>query len=520
MDNRYGRPIFSLVDTHPVVRFADLPSDFLSTEFGRALRPTIDRMYTGLAADSVPSSSQSASLLQSVAEAATASPPVPRSDSPSSGLSSVVSPIHVSTNLASFQSVLASHRAVVAFFTSSTCGPCRFIEPTFEEIAEQKSKGVRPGLVAFVKVDIQVGAGHQLASLYSVRVTPTFVMFLNQQKVWLRASFRFIGLTYTQRHEIGGVNIPELRAQVDMLLFEAFPRKPIDRFIPIRHLILFPNQAHVHSSLSLPHLAAVSTDPIIFKMVTSLDAVATKLSDFIDSSELPMEEKARVKHTIESEALPFLRLQILPSGKSAMKPLPSLTPMLTRWTDASKTLVSALPTEQLFPLVDLWRIGFLSMAVGTWVSEEHARSLGVASSVISEFLKRAELKPLPRSFILTLLKCLSNAFGSSALSRRLLAPGLLREKLTDLAVSGLLEADGQVRAAAASLVFNIASCAQAQRVDAEKRDSVPQIYTGPDVEWEIEVVSAVIEGIRREESEDIREFSASLKSSQLKAPSP
>ena len=119
------------------------------------------------------------------------SPSVPHLNPPSSGLSSVVSPIHVSTNLASFQSILESHRTVVAFFTSATCGPCHFIEPTFEEIAEQKTGGVVPGLIAFVKVDIQVGAGHQLAARYSVRATPTFIMFMDQRKVCFKTPLPF-----------------------------------------------------------------------------------------------------------------------------------------------------------------------------------------------------------------------------------------------------------------------------------------------------------------------------------------
>lgn len=178
--------MFFVIPAHPRCD-VDLPSDFLSTDFGRALRPTIDHMYDRPTAVSAPSPSSSTpqvatSLLRSVTEGAAASS---RPDYPTSGLSSVVSPIHVSTNLASFQSILESHRAVVAFFTSATCGPCRFIEPTFEEIAEQKTGGVGPGLVAFVKVDIQVGAGHQLASRYSVRATPTFIMFMDQKKVRL-----------------------------------------------------------------------------------------------------------------------------------------------------------------------------------------------------------------------------------------------------------------------------------------------------------------------------------------------
>ena len=221
--------ISSVVPAHSVI--SDLPSDFLSTDFGRALRPTIDRMYSGPTSGPAPSPTTSTSqvatsLLRSVAQSAAASPSPLHSEYPSPGLSSVVSPIHVSTNLASFQSILESHRAVVAFFTSATCGPCRFIEPTFEEVAEQKTRGVGPGLVAFVKVDIQVGAGHQLASRYSVRATPTFIMFMNQQKVYFQAFLLLINSTYGQKHEMRGVNAPELRTQVDILLFEAFPREP------------------------------------------------------------------------------------------------------------------------------------------------------------------------------------------------------------------------------------------------------------------------------------------------------
>ena len=224
-----------------------------------------------------------------------------------------------------------------------------------------------------------------------------------------------------------------------------------------------------------------------------------------------MEEKARIKDTIGSVTLPFLKLQIIPSGKSAVKPLSSLAPMLTEWANASTTLASALPIEQLFPMVDLWRLGFLSTTLGTWVSEELVRTPGATSNIIYEFLNKAESKPLPRPFVLTLLKCFSNAFGTPALSQRLLAPGPLREKLTDLAISQLLEEDSLVRTTAASLVFNIASSVQAQRVDIGKGGFFPQTPMGVDIEWEIEVVSAVIEGIRREEGEEIREFYVSSK---------
>ena len=250
----------------------------------------------------------------------------------------------------------------------------------------------------------------------------------------------------------------------------------------------------------------------MFKTIGSLDGVAAKLSHFIDASALLAEEKARMKDTVESAILPFLKLQTQPSGKSTVKPLSSLAPMLVQWTEASKTLISTLPTEQLFPVVDLWRIGLLSPTVGVWVSGEHASTPDITSSIIHEFLNKAELKPLPRSFILTLLKCFSNAFSTFPLSRRLLAPGPLRERLTDLAISQLLEGESHIRAIAASLVFNIASCIQTQREETEKNRFIPQSHDGFDAEWEIEVVSAIVEGIRCEENEEIRKFSASSKS--------
>ena len=308
-----------------------------------------------------------------------------------------------------------------------------------------------------------------------------------------------------------GINVHELRAQIDMVLFEAFPRE-LCLILQVHHLIILFYSAHAHSSLSLPNLETVSMEPIIFRTISSLDAVAAKLSHFIDSSELSAEEKTRTKETIESATLPFLKLQVLPSGKSAVKSLSSLAPMLTKWTDTSKMLISALPSEQLFPVVDLWRIGFLSTTVGTWVSGEHTVTPDITTSIIDELLRKAEQKPLPRSFTITLLKCFSNAFGVLPLSRRLLVPGPLREKLTDLAISQLLEEEDQIRAAAASLVFNIASCVQKMRAEDE---TIPQFHVGFDVEWEIEVVSAVIEGIRREGSEEIRKFSAGSKSSSV-----
>jgi thiol-disulfide isomerase/thioredoxin len=173
----------------------DLPSDFLSTPFGAALRPTIDAMFrpqgAGQAPDSraiqqatqaSPNPALAASLLQSVASAATqpsgAVPP------PATAASTVSAPMQICTNDASFASLLSRHRVVIGFFTSATCPPCRMIEPVFERIAEEKTQGrMGSSLPAFVKVSIDTPSTRPLANKYNVRATPTFIFFLDGKQV-------------------------------------------------------------------------------------------------------------------------------------------------------------------------------------------------------------------------------------------------------------------------------------------------------------------------------------------------
>ena len=129
-----------------------------------------------------PNPAPTSSLLQSVADRATA--PVAQDSGYSTPSSSAVAgPIHVSTNLASFRSLLESHRAVVAMFTSATCGPCRMIEPVFEDIAHAKTRGRAAGNVAFAKVDLAVGMSGAIARQYNVAATPTFCFFLDGKRV-------------------------------------------------------------------------------------------------------------------------------------------------------------------------------------------------------------------------------------------------------------------------------------------------------------------------------------------------
>jgi thiol-disulfide isomerase/thioredoxin len=199
----------------------DLPSDFLSTPLGAALRPGIDSMFgrpTTAAPQPTPNApltTGASSLLQDVSDRALGAPVLDSGySSPSPSTSARAPPalgplddsaIHATTNPASFRALLGSHRAVVAMFTSATCAPCRMIEPVFEELAREKKGrgGGATGQVAFAKVDLSVGLGSMVAREYNVTATPTFGFFLDGKKVRAVSSPPFsLPLSRVSRHPL------------------------------------------------------------------------------------------------------------------------------------------------------------------------------------------------------------------------------------------------------------------------------------------------------------------------------
>ena len=164
----------------------DLPTDFLSTPFGASLRPTIDAMYNP-SRGALPTP-PSASILESVSSRAQANnvATYDPGNAQAHATDSLSGAVHVITNESSFRSFLNTHKAAVAFFTSSTCGPCRMIEPVFRELAQ--SKGIKSQVSArngagFARIDIGVGLGRSLAAKWRVTATPTFMFFCEGTKV-------------------------------------------------------------------------------------------------------------------------------------------------------------------------------------------------------------------------------------------------------------------------------------------------------------------------------------------------
>lgn len=79
----------------------------------------------------------------------------------------------------------------------------------------------------------------------------------------------------------------------------------------------------------------------------------------------------------------------------------------------------------------------------------------------------------------------------------------------ELLVPSLLHENASVRQAAASLAFNISSFLQKPLMDALQKGNsgqLPENVEHADGDWEVELASALVESLGREESEDVGEF--------------
>lgn len=439
-----------LTGQHIPTWIRDLPADFLSTPFGASLRPMIDNMFRrptpgatpppGTPARTAPTPAISDLLLQAVAQRATqSSAPTALSSAPAS---TIAAPIHISTNPASLDSLIKSHKAAVVFFTSSSCGPCRMIEPTFEDIARERAG---PDVV-FAKVSMDMPGGVEVAGRWSVSVTPTFIMCMDGEK----------------NDELKGADRAELKTRVGLLLYQAFP-------------------PHPHLSRTLPALKGLSTQPTVYEQVPDIAKLLSKLRETTNSLGVldrsssidAMADAARSKDNgVINEQIAAGFAQV---------------------TDA---FIRVAQPQDLFPLFDLWRLALLNndfatkCAVGNYgltsligKASEHAQRLGVAT---------------PKALALTALRLQSNVAAKPALLRRVMHERQHRSDFTQVAVSGLLHADTGVRTAASTLVFNLGTHLQRSRRQNPTRPDPVE-----DADWEVEVLTAVLETLSKESDSGI-----------------
>lgn len=253
--------------------------------------------------------------------------------------------------------------------------------------------------------------------------------------------------------------------------------------------------AHPHSSIAIPALEKISTNPILFTQVPNLDVVVNKLVSFIDGASIP--NSAGIKQTLSTEFLGYLKGKF---SANVQGPQKGATPsIITKWANITVTLTTNLPPAQLFPVVDMWRLAVLDEAFSSWCATPNAIDpIQVLLVKALSTLNDPGSQATGRNYILTALRLLSNAFSNPALAYNILSPSGKRPGATTLLVSALLHQDAAVRTAAASLAFNISAIVQKTRVNQMRTMNGSVEGLGEDGEWEVEVVSAILESIGNE----------------------
>ena len=179
-----------------------------------------------------------------------------------------------------------------------------------------------------------------------------------------------------------------------------------------------------------------------------------KLAGFVDGATAwtGAVTQAQAKATLSKRVLPFLRGARVGGFEE--------------WGVLTTALGANLGPGELFPLVDMWRLALLDGEFGAW-----AATSGAVFGLVQTG---------PRSYVLTVLRMLANAFLNRDLA------GAVVVRVRGVLVDALLHADAGVRTAAASVGFNVGAYVQrAGRLGEED---------------EVELIVAVLGAIERETS--------------------
>ncbi|RKP26690.1 PPPDE putative peptidase domain-containing protein [Syncephalis pseudoplumigaleata] len=423
-----------LVDKSIPEYITDLPADFLRTPFGQQMRPLIESFFG-------PSQLRPAAI------------PAAQPTAPSSVKEAALVPkrlLYEARNLATLNNLLSSNRAVVVYFTSQGCPPCRVIAPEFQRLITDPEDF--DGTVArkpIIGVTVDTGAAYDIAMHYQIRGTPTFMFFLDGKK----------------DHEFSGANLPELKSSISLLRFTAYP-------------------PHPHEKLDLPALKRFSAAPILFATPPKTAAAFGKLREFITAYEaLGGRTLLGESHRQHFESLE----QCLPTDKAF--PLLDLVRVILLSRAGRAHYASSkggFLTNAL--LQNIARIQLLTGAI-------HCCRFNAACHLFVE--------PATSDWTLSTAKYSLPPVGYDTKST--VSP---HEVITGLLVQSLLAEDASTRRAAASLAFNVATRVCELRAGTEHSEGgvisdAAETNIQNDDAWLIECASAVVEALRNEGDEEI-----------------
>ncbi|GAN08824.1 thioredoxin family protein [Mucor ambiguus] len=419
---------------------SDLPAEFLNTPFGQSILPMIEGMFgqsklssssQNTAAPQQPSA-QAASMLQGISSAATSAAPT------------TVNPVQIVNTAAAVDGFISTYKAVIVFFTSASCPPCRMIKPDFENLIREKNGDSDQIRILGLIMDTSMAPD---AAKYGIRATPTFQLFLNGQKY----------------SEFKGANYAELKSQVDILLFEAFPPHP-HRKILLRAVVDQPNV------------------PILYSTPGKWDMIYTKLNSFLETQGVVLDADQK---------------NVLDQSKAFLEKK-NTSFNVGQWKLLIDLLLQKLTVDQLFPLFDIYRSLLLSKTVSDFYVND--------PSQVASILEIASKDKAPaKATWLMILRIACNLFSNTALSTTQFTsslPASHRSQLTQLLVTSLLASDAQVRQAAASLAYNCSTCIAVERLEKEK-GTFSGMAEQEDDDWEVELSSAVMDALVKETDEEI-----------------
>lgn len=298
-------------------------------------------------------------------------------------------------------------------------------------------------------------------------------------------------------------------------------------YVPLAFLQSDVAVAHPHTSKSLPAIRAISLDPILYTQVPNLQAVLTKAQSFVQSStKMSDADKSISKHVLSDTIVPLLTTKFDKNNKNTFvnqSTVETIKDACAKWTETTVLVSKHLPETELFPFVDLWRLALVDNVVSSWCA---AQSVTHSTNPVLALLEKpsvmlaassGSVSSLPKSYLLTFLRMLSNVFANIALARTVLDPVIRqpatssnRQSLTAFLVPCLLHGDVGVRTGAASVAFNITAHYQKQRVEDQRARRPGQgestgddSGSGVDADWEVELVSAVLEALSNESSEEV-----------------
>ncbi|XXH00771.1 hypothetical protein Hte_007122 [Hypoxylon texense] len=283
--------------------------------------------------------------------------------------------------------------------------------------------------VAFVKVD--TSQAFDVGQRYSISATPTFITFIHgrQAEQWM------------------GADAPRLRGTAGLLAQMAVP-------------------GHPHRLLKLPHFQNTQPNPVLYTRVPPLPKLLAKIGSKADDSSVQ-----GVKHFIET--------------RSAEGPAQAPLPDLPGFSAFLRSAVTDIPKDALFTVVDLFRCALVDPRLSGYFAEEHDHKTVI--TLLDAVNNESEC---PYALRLVTLQMACNLFSSHLYVEPILGHEPLRSAVTQLLSSSFLDdSHSNVRVAASSLLFNVASA------NCHRREEAGDVIPESD---QIELAASVLEAISQE----------------------